>query len=123
MAGNSIASSPAVVRAREVDASSLSLLFSSSKSQTPTERTLKVSEISSADAAHNVGSSIVFDVDWVIRVQIIRKSYCGRLKWRLTKRIIRSRIFSESRTTASRTIATITRNARSWKDVETRSAA
>src|SRR3977135_3945782 len=99
MAGNSIASSLLAVRAREVEASSRSLLFSSSKSQTPTERTLKVSEISSADAAHNVGSSIAFDVDWVNWVQTTRKSYCGRLKWRLTKCFIRCRILSESRNT------------------------
>src|SRR5437588_13120206 len=98
----------AVMRAREVDDFSLSLLFSSSKSQTPTERTLKVSEISSADAAHNVGSSIVFDVDWVNRVQMLRKSYCGRLKWRLTKRFIRCRIFPESRKADSRAIETRT---------------
>jgi len=60
MTGNSIASSLIALRVREVEASSLRLFFSSSKSQTPIERTLKVSEISSADAAHSVGSSMAF---------------------------------------------------------------
>src|SRR5947207_8185289 len=116
MAENSIASSLIALRAREVEASSLSLFFSSSKSQTLTERTLKVSEISLADAAHSVGSSIALDVAWVNWVQIIRKSYCGRLKWRLTKRFIRCRIFSESSNTARRAMATRTTNAWRWKD-------
>src|SRR5205814_2150577 len=48
--------------------------------------------------------------------QIRRKSYCGRLKWRLTKRLICWRIFSESSNSARKAMATRTRDASSWKD-------
>src|SRR5438105_3670908 len=74
---------------REVEAAKVKCSFSSSKSQTLTDRTLNVSEISFAAAAQRLESSTALEVDCVNRVQISRKSYCGRLKCWLMKPLTR----------------------------------
>src|SRR5207248_7495281 len=96
---------------REVEAAKLSRSFSSSKSQTSTDRTLNVSETSFAAAAQRLESSVALEVEWVNRVQISRKSYWGRLKCWLTKRFTRCRSRSESRRTARTAIPKRMRNA------------
>src|SRR5437016_403572 len=60
---------------REVEAAKVRRSFSSSKSQTLTDRTLNVSEINLAAAPLRLTSSIALEVECVNRVQISRKSY------------------------------------------------
>src|SRR5881396_108144 len=108
-------SAPVVSRSDlEVDAANASRSCSSN-SQIVTDKTLKVSEINFATAAHRPDGSTTLDMHWVKRVHIWRKSYCGLSKWRLTKDRIFCRIRFESSSTARRAKPSSTTNAWSWK--------
>ena len=98
----------------EVDAAKASRSCSSN-SQIVTDKTLKVSEINFAAAAHRPDGSTTLDMHWVKRVHIWRKSYCGLSKWRLTKDRIFCRIRFESSSTARRAKPNSTTKAWNWK--------
>src|SRR5512132_4319670 len=79
------ASSTALASLADLDVDAARARRSSSSSQIETDKTLKVSEISLAAAAHVADCPNALDMDCVTRVQICRKSYCGLLKWRLSR--------------------------------------